>query len=744
MMFGPSVPSLQNCCVSFICENISALCETHGSGDDPGKQLRLRNSEVYFHGNISERILETLSEKGNLNDETLSFFDPDVTCLRKVCIKDAPVSTRGLRVLKSHKISELEVIGLKNVTVNDLIGCLGEWTLSNLRSLNVSNSTFINSSKFCVIVSLTKLRNLQSLNVSNTEFNRHGLDIIAEDLPNLEKLDISGTLINDISPLRKLKDRLRSLSMYNLRASHTEEVVPVLCELTKLCQLDVSDDMSMQPFVNFQPVKFRIRDLLMRECDLPELRSLDISGKEGLKEDLLRAYVVSHPKLQFLGLALTNACEWPLFADQLCPTFGREILVTGEANERQILESLRRYPGRSAYVQKALFNLFTLTHGMVEPREDIIELIVTGMGQHPKQLSVQMAATACLYNLSKGESGLRVHPSCLRRVVDLTLLAMENFPNHQQLQKNALLTLCSDRILQDVNFDRFRCAKLVMECLCSFDDLSMSRMAVAICSILAAKISTEQTSILGAKGRYMKKLLKIVEDKIHASSIDMTLKFTLSALWNLTDESPPTCHMFLSEGGLELFIHVLQKVHDLEEDPRVHVQTKVLGLVNNIAEVKTLRQALMREDFIMLAKRLLKVQDIDVSYFAAGIIAHLASDGEQAWLIAGTDREDILRDLGETVREWQQPQGEMVAYRSFSPFFPLLNCYDMPSVQLWASWAIQHVVTRNGKRYCPMLVKEGGVELLRQMVANPKTEATVVTTLTNILSLLKEHVRDFQ
>ena len=61
-----------------------------------------------------------------------------------------------------------------------------------------------------------------------------------------------------------------------------------------------------------------------------------------------------------------------------------------------------------------------------------------------------MAATACLYNLSKAELGLKVHPACLREIVDLTLLAMMNFPNHQQLQKNALLTLCSDRILQDV------------------------------------------------------------------------------------------------------------------------------------------------------------------------------------------------------------------------------------------------------------------------------------------------------
>jgi len=56
------------------------------------------------------------------------------------------LTTKGLRVLKGHKISYLEVIGMK-VTVNDLIGCLGEWTLQNLRSLNVAHSTFIDGSR---------------------------------------------------------------------------------------------------------------------------------------------------------------------------------------------------------------------------------------------------------------------------------------------------------------------------------------------------------------------------------------------------------------------------------------------------------------------------------------------------------------------------------------------------------------------------------------------------------------------
>jgi len=61
---------------------------------------------------------------------------------------------------------------------------------------------------------------------------------------------------------------------------------------------------------------------------------------------------------------------------------------------------------------------------------------------------VQMAATACLYNLTKSDLALNIHPSVLSKVVEATLDAMERFPNHNQLQKNTLLTLCSDRILQ--------------------------------------------------------------------------------------------------------------------------------------------------------------------------------------------------------------------------------------------------------------------------------------------------------
>ena len=77
-----------------------------------------------------------------------------------------------------------------------------------------------------------------------------------------------------------------------------------------------------------------------------------------------------------------------------------------------------------------------------------------------------MAATACLFNLSKAELGTKIHPKILKEIVKsmtncfvtitaygsilADLDAMETFPQHQQLQKNVLLTICSDRILQEV------------------------------------------------------------------------------------------------------------------------------------------------------------------------------------------------------------------------------------------------------------------------------------------------------
>lgn len=57
---------------------------------------------------------------------------------------------------------------------------------------------------------------------------------------------------------------------------------------------------------------------------------------------------------------------------------------------------------------------------------------------------------------------------------------------------------------------------------------------------------------------YPQQLLHIVRQKASQGVVDATLKFTLSALWNLTDESPTTCRHFIENQGLDLFIKVLE------------------------------------------------------------------------------------------------------------------------------------------------------------------------------------------
>lgn len=92
---------------------------------------------------------------------------------------------------------------------------------------------------------------------------------------------------------------------------------------------------------------------------------------------------------------------------------------------------------------------------------------------------------------------------------------------------------------------------------------------------------------------------------------------------------------------------------------------------------------------------LLKSEHIDVSYFAAGIVAHLASDGVQSWTVRSYTRDEMLNELGNAVSQWKVPDSEMVAYRSFKPFFSLLRRDMDREVQLWAVWAIHHVCTKN-------------------------------------------------
>lgn len=277
---------LQNICVEFITQNVTSVFSV--VEDRSTFKYVFKDSSSCLPSSVTELLFACLDQK-ILTDKLLTIFDPDFTRLRRVHITDASnISSKGLRVLRSHKITELVAVKSTNITVNDIVGCLGDWTLQNLRLLNVSQSTFGNNEKVRVVIALSKLKSLRCLDVSFTEFNSQGLQIIATDLPCLESLNISGTIVSDIWPLKRCKDRLKYLNMYNLKASNPKEALAVIAKLHMLQHLDISED-------NDEPLILRSgdadaeadsdinsSDFLEALNQLPMLVSLDLSGRTGL------------------------------------------------------------------------------------------------------------------------------------------------------------------------------------------------------------------------------------------------------------------------------------------------------------------------------------------------------------------------------------------------------------------------------------------------------------------------------
>uniref|UniRef100_A0A8K9XZY3 Protein zer-1 homolog-like C-terminal domain-containing protein n=1 Tax=Oncorhynchus mykiss TaxID=8022 RepID=A0A8K9XZY3_ONCMY len=565
-LFAESCPvALSELCLAQVCLSLDSLCSTQPDGS-----LRLSWAPL-LPQEMADQLLHKMAAQGTLNDRTVGIFRScEQLRLRRACVRSSPLSAEAFRLaLCPHRLQELDASGvpggltgahiLSGLASNpECRASLQRLTLSRLQlgwtSLEVKEEQ----------VGFSSLQGLRTLNLANTDLTDPFLEDICT-LPQLEVLDISSTPVTELSALLGCRLTLRSLTAHGLRQLDMSpaRVISILSQLHALRHLDLSDD-------RFVSGDEAVRLLLEGGSGiLPALVSLDVSGRKKVTEGAVTAFVEGRRGLLFLGLLATGAGSCDVLSGK------NNLKVTGEANEKQICESLRRYRERECFTREALVHLYQLTNDMYnQTRPDILKLVLGGMQNYSESLHVQLVASACVFNLTNQDMAVGMPHPLLSAVVHQVLEAMRSFPSHQQLQKNCLLVLCSDTILQDVPFDRFEAAKLVMNWLSGHVDRTLQRMAVAVISILVAKLSTEQTTQLGADIFIMKQLLGIVQQKAMAGVVDSTLKFALSALWNLTDETPTASRHFIQCQGLELYEEVL-KTYSSESS----IQQKVLGLL---------------------------------------------------------------------------------------------------------------------------------------------------------------------
>ncbi|XP_067330887.1 protein zyg-11 homolog isoform X2 [Channa argus] len=731
-MDGEGPQTLCDLCLAKVCCSLDALCSRRADGS-----MCLIWAPL-FPQEMTDQLLHKMATKGILNDTTVGIFrNCKELRLRRVSIRCCPVSAEAFRLaLCPHRLQELDASwvsgGLTGANIISGLASNPECRLSLqrlcLNGLHLDWEALKDDGG--VPVGFSALQGLRTLHIANTDMTHSILEHICT-LPLLETLDISCSAVSKLTALLDCKNTLRSLIAHRLQGLEMTpaRLLSVFSQLHALRHLDLSDDHFAVDDSDGRDGDEAVQQLLEGSPQvLPSLLSLDISGRKKVTEGAVRAFVEARSELVFLGLLATGHSSCDVLASQ------KNLKVTGEANENQVCEALRRYRDRECFIREALVHLYSLTTDSDKPQPDILKLVLCAMQNHPTSLHVHLVATACVFNLISQDLAENMPLSLLSSTVTQLLHAMKTFPNHQQVQKNCLLALCSDYILQNVSFEKFLAATLVINWLSSHKEPALQRMAVAVISILVAKLSTEETAQL-SKDVFIMKLLAIVQQKAMVGVIDSTLKFALSALWNLTDETPTAARNFIACQGLELYEEVLESYYT---EPSI--QQKVLGLLNNIAEVEELQPDLMEEDLLEHILSLLQDShmEVGVRYFAGGILAHLSSR-PKVWTLDEELRTTILKQLHASIITWTQLEREMVSYRSFRPFCPLLQTSLPSGVQLWAVWAICLVCNQNMSHYSSMLDKEGVTELLKALAGHPDTNSDVKRISYNILQLVEQY-----
>uniref|UniRef100_A0A1B0C7G6 Protein zer-1 homolog n=1 Tax=Glossina palpalis gambiensis TaxID=67801 RepID=A0A1B0C7G6_9MUSC len=243
----------------------------------------------------------------------------------------------------------------------------------------------------------------------------------------------------------------------------------------------------------------------------------------------------------------------------------------------------------------------------------------------------------------------------------------------------------------------------------------VQRIAIYLLNTLACQVDGKQKLFLGELG-VVSTMLSLIKDRLTRSVFDDVMEVAWSTMWNVTDETAINCKRFLDGRGMEYFLRCLNTFRERDELLR-----NMMGLLGNVAEVKWLRPKLMTQKFIEVFAELLSSESdgIEVSYNAAGVLAHIASDGPVAWTIREPSREKVLASMVEAIRRWDIKSERNINYRSFEPILGLVRCYETPQCQHWAVWALANLTQVYPDKYCLLVEQENGIQILKELITHP-------------------------
>ncbi|XP_072840686.1 protein zer-1 homolog [Pogona vitticeps] len=755
-MASDSPESLMTLCTDYCLHNLEGtLCYLLDN-----ETLRL-HPDIFLPSEICDRLVNDYVELLNadsLFEHNENFFtlfsDPRSTRLARIRLREDVVQDQDLEALRKQDLVELFLTNCEKLTAKSL-QTLGSFspTLVSLSLFGCTNLFYeeenpggceddFNPTRQVLVKDFTfeGFRRLRFLNLGRMT---EGVDVesLLRPLTSLAALDLSAIQLNDLLFLTQWKNSLVSLVLYNMDLC--EEHIQAVAQLRKLRHLDISRD-RLSSYYKFKLTR-RVLNLFVE--NLGSLTSLDISGHTMLEnctascldekvgqtsinpeESSITPFRNLKRPLQFLGLFETSLCRLSHI-----PAYK----VTGDKNEEQVLNAIEAYTEhRPEITSRAINLLFDIAR--IERCEQLLralKLVITALKCHKYDKNIQVTGSAALFYLTNSEYRMEQSIKLRRQVIQVVLNGMESY-QEVTVQRNCCLTLCNFSIPEELEFQYRRVNELLLNILNpTRQDESIQRIAVHLCNALVCQVDNDHKEAVGKMG-FVMTMLKLIQKKLADKMCDQVMEFSWSALWNITDETPNNCEMFLNYSGMKLFLECLKEFPNKQE-----LHRNMLGLLGNVAEVQELRPQLMTSQFITVFSNLLdsEADGIEVSYNACGVLSHIMFDGPEAWGIAEPPREEVVERMWAAIQRWDVNSRRNINYRSFEPILRLIPQRISPVSQHWATWALYNLVSVYPDKYCPLLFKEGGLVLLADMInmatARPETKEMGRTVI--------EHCNDF-
>ncbi|XP_015513478.1 protein zer-1 homolog isoform X1 [Neodiprion pinetum] len=724
---GPE--SLADICFRLICSNLDII----SSKDERG--YRILRKGVALPSEICDKIIEFAHRNGtrDIDDYFLSMFKDSPTRLKRVKIANSSLSDESVLTITKHKLTELELSECKNLTEltiehinansDNLISLAFRGGSMIVPSqLKSEDDSALNYNKRGYVL---RTPNLKKLALWNVDIAAYKYELLLAGLTNLTHLDLSNASHIGHVYYHNLVPNLVSLSLYNVKInSHPEAFVTNISYLKNLRDLDISQSHSKHG--EFENPNKILGDLV---CGLPKLVSLDIGGTNlagrGVAErpdrsiqycselcDIPGLSFRVHTPLQFLGLYGTahGACRRHDIPAQV---------IAGEGNEEQILVAARVcMDNKRDLLRKVLNDLYHIfRYENCERMDQALHTVLEAMEKHPTEKHIQISGSATLFYIVKiqEENGLPVEMK--RRIIGTLLAGMSAHRDEETMMRNGCLALCQFRIPHDVMWNYEELVRVLLHSAENAEQEGfVQRIGLYLLNSLACQVDGRHKRLLGELG-CVPTMLRLIEYRLEGGLFDDVLEVAWSTMWNMTDETPINCQRFLVAQGMRLFLGCVDAYPNKEELLR-----NMMGLLGNVAEVENLRPQLMEERFVAVFARLLNSDSdgIEVSYNAAGILAHMAADGREAWVVKNPDRDYVLSRMSTAIDRWDLSAARNINYRSFLPLLRLLDIFHTPQCQYWAIWALANLTKVYPDKYCILVEKEGGLTKLEKLLKDPR------------------------